>query len=180
MADKYGIALEQLSPVGLRAVKAAQREQARTVIFRDSTPVAAIISLADLERIEPADPGAAGTDSLLLLCGTAREDAFADELCGREESDLTKTQLFGAVPTARGAAPRAGAAAAARPAAPARSSHAPPGEPPRRRSVPPPVPRRQSGPPPISGRVTATPPPPRMTATPPPPPRHRPRRSRPG
>jgi hypothetical protein len=87
--QKYGIALEQLSQNGQVAVQAAERLGARTLIYRDKLPVAAIVPASDLEKLAPAELTEAGEDPLLSLCGTFSDDAFVDRL-----SDLQRTVLF--------------------------------------------------------------------------------------
>ena len=94
--QKYGLTLDQLSAHGQAAAQAAERMASRTTIYRDKVPVAAIVPIADLEKLEPADPGEAGEDPLLALCGTCSDDVFVDSLV-----DLSSTVLFrrGGVPT---------------------------------------------------------------------------------
>jgi antitoxin (DNA-binding transcriptional repressor) of toxin-antitoxin stability system len=87
---KYGIPLGELPGHCLDAVDAAERGRARTLVTRDGHAVAAIVPMADYEKVEPADPGATGTDPLLALCGTCRHDAFVDSLV----VDFTKTGLW--------------------------------------------------------------------------------------
>jgi len=88
--QKYGMAVGELSARALAAVEAAETTRARTVIYRDKTPVAAIMPIDDLEAVEPSDPAEAGPDPLLSLCGSCRQDVFADSMLG----DFGKTMLF--------------------------------------------------------------------------------------
>jgi hypothetical protein len=74
----------------LDAVDAAERARARTLIVRDGHAVAAIVPMADLDRVDPPDPASGGADPLLALCGSCRHDEFVDGLV----SDLSKTQLW--------------------------------------------------------------------------------------
>jgi hypothetical protein len=94
--QKYGLTLDQLSAHGQAAAQAAERMSSRTTIYREKVPVAAIVPVADLDKLEPADPGEAGEDPLLALCGTCNDDAFVDTLV-----DLSTTVLFrrGRIPT---------------------------------------------------------------------------------
>ncbi|HZF51523.1 MAG TPA: hypothetical protein VE093_22865 [Polyangiaceae bacterium] len=75
---KYGIPLDDFPAFCLDAVDAAERSRARTLIVRGGAPVAAIVSMPDFEKIEPADPGASGADPLLALCGACRHDDFVN------------------------------------------------------------------------------------------------------
>jgi len=88
--QKYGIAVEQLSGPGAAAVQAAERMRARTLIYRDKIPVAAVIPVEELESLESPEPAQPGQDPLLSLCGTCNDDAFVDSLL----SDLSQTMLF--------------------------------------------------------------------------------------
>ncbi|MBI4701747.1 MAG: hypothetical protein HY744_11420 [Deltaproteobacteria bacterium] len=81
MAQKYGVALPELAAAEQRAVRAAERSGARTVVFHGSEPTALIVPVADLDRLDPPAK-AGGADALLALCGACHEDDFADELCG--------------------------------------------------------------------------------------------------
>jgi len=87
--QKYGISVDQMSQHGRAAAQAAERLQSTTIIYRDKVPVAAIIPMEDLDKLDPPDPGAAGDDPLLSMCGTCNNDAFVDQL-----SDLSHTVLF--------------------------------------------------------------------------------------
>lgn len=87
--SKYGVEVDQLSAHGQAAVRAAEQLGARTVIYRSQLAVAVIVPADDLERLEPRDPGEAGTDPLLALCGKCDNDAFVDQF-----NDLSKTRLF--------------------------------------------------------------------------------------
>lgn len=87
--SKYGVEVAELSAHGQAAVRAAEQLGARTVIYRDKLPIAAVISVEDLERLEPRDPGGTGGDPLLALCGKCDNDAFVDQF-----NDLSKTRLF--------------------------------------------------------------------------------------
>jgi hypothetical protein len=89
-ASKYGIDIEQLSAHGQAAVRAAEQLAARTTIFRDQVPLAAIIPVEDLDKLEPRDPGEGGADPLLSLCGKCDNDAFVDHF----NSELSQTALF--------------------------------------------------------------------------------------
>jgi hypothetical protein len=79
--QKYGIAVEQLTGQGQAAAQAAERIGARTIIYREKTPIAAVVPLGDLLQLEP-DPGENGDDPLLSLCGTCSSDRFVDRLSG--------------------------------------------------------------------------------------------------
>ena len=59
-------------------------------MVRDGQPIAAIVPIADLERIDPPDPGAGGVDPLLALCGNCKHDGFVDALAG----DLSQTHIW--------------------------------------------------------------------------------------
>lgn len=87
---KYGIPLPDLPSHCLDAVDAAERTRARTLVLRGAQPVAAIIPMADLEKVEPPDPGSSGHDPLLALCGACRHDAFVDTLV----VDMNRTALW--------------------------------------------------------------------------------------
>lgn len=87
---KYGIVVEQLSPHGAAAVQAAERAGARTIVYRDQAPVAALVPMSDLRELEPTDPGESGGDPLLSLCGKCQEDMFVDSLYG----EMNTTSLF--------------------------------------------------------------------------------------
>lgn len=80
MPNKYGIPLTDLPAHCLDAVDAAERNHARTLVVRGGQAIAAIVPMADLERIDPPDPGASGVDPLLALCGKCRHDDFVDGL----------------------------------------------------------------------------------------------------
>jgi hypothetical protein len=87
---KFGIPVEHMSAHGKAATQAATRGGARTVIYRERVPVAAIVPLTDLRALDPPDPSEiSGEDPLLSLCGTFGDDAFVDQL-----SDLGQTVLF--------------------------------------------------------------------------------------
>lgn len=88
--QKYGLEVEQLSAHGQAAVQAAERMKARTVVFREKVPVAALVPYDELERMEPADPAENGPDPLLSLSGTCDHDAFVDQM----NVDLSQTALF--------------------------------------------------------------------------------------
>jgi len=90
MGDKYGIPLADLPTHCLDAVDAAERARARTLVVRDGMPVAAIVAIADLDKIDPPDPAAGGGDPLLALCGSCRHDDFVDSLT----VDFQKTGLW--------------------------------------------------------------------------------------
>lgn len=87
---KYGIPLADLPTHCLDAVDAAERTRSRTLVLRAAQPIAAIVPMADLDRIDPPDPGATGPDPLLALCGACRHDAFVDSFV----VDLTRTALW--------------------------------------------------------------------------------------
>ena len=57
---------------------------------RDGHAVAAIVPMTDLDRIDPPDPAAGGSDPLLALAGTCKHDDFVDSL----SDDLGKTSLW--------------------------------------------------------------------------------------
>jgi hypothetical protein len=88
--QKYGMPLEQLTPRGIAAAEAAELNRARTIIYRDETPIAAIVPFEDLEVLDPSDPAEAGPDPLLSLCGSCRQDQFVDSVIG----NLNRTMLF--------------------------------------------------------------------------------------
>jgi hypothetical protein len=125
VTQKYGIPVADLPSHCLDAIDAAERTRARTIVVRGPLAVAAIVPMSDLERIDPPDPGAAGQDPLLALCGSCRHDNFVDAF----GSDLHQTTLW--TPSRPPPPPRAGAA------------HAPPAPP-----GPPPAPRPSRTPPP--------------------------------
>lgn len=89
--QKYGIPLADLPAHCLDAVDAAERMRARSVVMRDGQPVAAIVPISDLDKIEPPDPALGGAvDPLLALCGTCRHDDFVDSLF----VDMARTSLW--------------------------------------------------------------------------------------
>ena len=59
-------------------------------MVRDGHPIAAIVPMTDLDRIEPPDPGAGGVDPLMALCGACRHDDFVQGLV----ADFTKSGLW--------------------------------------------------------------------------------------
>ncbi len=79
-----------MSAHGQAAVQAAERMAARTIIYRDKVPLAAIVPYGDLDKLDPRDPGESGTDPLLSLCGTMHNDVFVDAM----NADMTQTVLF--------------------------------------------------------------------------------------
>jgi hypothetical protein len=87
---KYGIEVDQLSAHGQAAVRAAERHEARTIIYRDQVPLAAIVPASDLNKLDTPDPGESGSDPLLALAGTCHHDVFVDQF----HSDLGSTMLF--------------------------------------------------------------------------------------
>jgi hypothetical protein len=88
--QRYGIDVAQLSPHAQAAVQAAERMGARTIIYRDQVPLAAVVPITDIDKLEPADPGDSGADPLLALCGTCSNDTFVDAM----SADLSRTNLF--------------------------------------------------------------------------------------
>jgi hypothetical protein len=90
VVQKYGIPVSDLPSHCLDAVDAAERTRARTVLMRDGQPVAAIVPISDLDKIEPPDPALNGVDPLLALCGTCRHDDFVDSLF----VDMARTSLW--------------------------------------------------------------------------------------
>jgi hypothetical protein len=88
--QKFGIAVDQLSPHGQAAVSAAERLRARTVIYRNKVPVAAIVPAQELDKLDPPDPAEDNPDPLLTLCGSSAEDAFVDAIL----QNLGRTLLF--------------------------------------------------------------------------------------
>lgn len=80
MPNKYGIPIGDLPSHCLDAVDAAERNHSRTLIVRGGQSIAAIVPMADLDRIDPPDPGASGSDPLLALCGKCKHDDFVDGL----------------------------------------------------------------------------------------------------
>lgn len=92
VSQKYGIPLSDLPAHCLDAVDAAERTRARTLIVKGPLAVAAIVPMSDFDRVDPPDPGAAGVDPLLALCGACRHDDFVDTFV----SDLNQTTLWNA------------------------------------------------------------------------------------
>jgi len=90
VTQKYGIPFPDLPAHCQDAVDAAEAARARTLVIRDGRPIAAIVSMADLDRVDPPDPGAGGSDPLLALCGTCRHDEFVEGLV----ANFTKTGLW--------------------------------------------------------------------------------------
>ncbi|MEM1032783.1 MAG: hypothetical protein AAF928_22040 [Myxococcota bacterium] len=88
--NKYGLEVGQLSAHGAAAVRAAERSSARTIVYRDDVPVAAIVPFDELRRLDPADPAEDAPDPLLSLCGTCDHDDFVASM----SSDLIQTALF--------------------------------------------------------------------------------------
>ena len=92
--NRYGIPLHDLPAHCLDAVDAAERSLSRSLVVRDGHAVAAIVPMADLDRIDPPDPAASGSDPLLAIAGTCKHDAFVDGL----SSDLGRTSLWHRIP----------------------------------------------------------------------------------
>jgi len=90
VAQKYGIPFADLPTHCIDAVDAAERARSRTLVTRDGHAIAAIVPMADLDKIDPPDPSVGGVDPLLSLCGTCHHDAFVDSLV----SDLSRTGLW--------------------------------------------------------------------------------------
>ena len=90
VTQKYGIPFTDLPAHCQDAADAADKSRARTLVVRDGHPIAAIVPMTDLDRIEPPDPGAGGVDPLLALCGACRHDEFVAELV----ADFNKTGLW--------------------------------------------------------------------------------------
>ncbi len=88
--QKYGLTVDQLGPHGQGAAQAAERMGARTIIYRDQVPIAAVIPMSDMAQLDPPDPGQSGEDPLLSLCGTCQSDMFVEGLRG----ELTSTVMF--------------------------------------------------------------------------------------
>lgn len=87
--QRYGLDVAQLSPHGQAAVQAAERLGSRTIIYRDKVPVAAVVPIADLEKMDPADPVEQdGVDPLLSLCGNFASDYFVDGTAELERTNL--------------------------------------------------------------------------------------------
>ena len=125
MSQKYGIPFGDLPAHCLDAVDAAERTRARTLVVRGPQAIAAIVPMSDFDRIDPPDPGAAGQDPLLALCGSCRHDDFVDTFV----SDLNQTSLWSAgrvAPTLPSQAAAAAARAAQESAPPTRPGHAVP------------------------------------------------------
>lgn len=78
--SRYGLPLSDLPQRASDAVEAAERAHAITVVLRDGAPIAAIVPVEELDRVDPPDPGATGGDPLLALAGTCKRDAFVDEI----------------------------------------------------------------------------------------------------
>jgi hypothetical protein len=76
--QRWKLSLNDIPPNILDAIDAVERNQARTVIFREKQPIAALVSSADLDRVDPPDPGAHGDDPLIDLCGSCDQDAFVE------------------------------------------------------------------------------------------------------
>lgn len=89
-AKKYAIDLEQMSDPGAAAAQAAESSRARTVIYSDKTPVAAIVPFDELGKLEPTEPTESGSDPLLSLCGACRQDTFVDAVL----ADFGHTMLY--------------------------------------------------------------------------------------
>jgi hypothetical protein len=90
VVQKYGIPIAELPGHSLDAVDAAERVRARTLVTRDGHPIAAIVPMADLDKIDPPDPATGGVDPLLALCGACRHDTFVDSLL----ADLSRMGLW--------------------------------------------------------------------------------------
>jgi hypothetical protein len=88
--QKYAIDLEQMSAHGAAAAQAAESARARTVIYCDKTPIAAIVPFDELTKLEPTEPTESGSDPLLSLCGSCRQDTFVDSVLG----DFGSTMLY--------------------------------------------------------------------------------------
>jgi hypothetical protein len=88
--NRYGIPLHDLPAHCLDAVDAAERALARTLVVRDGQAIAAIVPMMDLDRVDPPDPAAGGSDPLLALAGSCRHDAFVDLF----SVDLDKTSFW--------------------------------------------------------------------------------------
>jgi hypothetical protein len=90
VVQKYGIPIVDLPGHCLDAVDAAERIRARTLVTREGHPIAAIVPMSDLDKIDPPDPAVDGVDPLLSLCGTCRHDEFVESLL----TDLSRTGLW--------------------------------------------------------------------------------------
>jgi hypothetical protein len=90
VAQKYGIPVSDLPAHCLDAVDAAERTRARTLVVRTGAPIAAIVPMTDLDKIDPPDPSSGGADPLLALCGACRHDAFVDSFL----TDFSKSGLW--------------------------------------------------------------------------------------
>jgi len=90
VTQKYGIPFSDLPSYCQDAADAADKSRARTLEVRDGHPIAAIVPMTDLDRIEPPDPGAGGVDPLMALCGACRHDDFVQGLV----ADFTKSGLW--------------------------------------------------------------------------------------
>jgi hypothetical protein len=90
VTQKYGIPFPDLPAHCQDAVDAAERTWARTLVVRDGRPVAAIVPMTDLDRIDPPDPSSGGVDPLLALSGACQHDDFVDTIAG----DLSRTGLW--------------------------------------------------------------------------------------
>ena len=90
MTQKYGIPFPDLPGHCQDAVDAAETARSRTVITREGRAIAAIVPMADLDRIDPPDPAAGGADPLLALCGACRHDDFVNGLV----ADFSKSGLW--------------------------------------------------------------------------------------
>ncbi len=77
---RFGLPLQDLPHRTLDAIEIVERNQGRTVLLRDGQPVAALVSIDDLDRADPPDPGLGGADPLAALCGKCRADWFVDQV----------------------------------------------------------------------------------------------------
>jgi hypothetical protein len=90
VTQKYGIPFADLPSHCQDAVDAAEASRARTLVLREGRPIAAIVPMPDLDRIEPPDPSSGGVDPLLALSGACHHDEFVDGLV----TDFSKTGLW--------------------------------------------------------------------------------------
>ncbi len=74
---RFGVPLEEIEARIHDAIELVERSHAATVILRDGKPIAAVVSIEQLDQLDPPDPGRLGGDPLLSLCGTRQHEAFA-------------------------------------------------------------------------------------------------------
>jgi hypothetical protein len=90
VTQKYGIPFPDLAAHCQDAVEAAELTRARTLVVREGRPIAAIVPITDLDRIDPPDPSGGGVDPLLALAGACQHDEFVESIVG----DLSRSGLW--------------------------------------------------------------------------------------